>query len=95
MGLALRGATGVAEAPFPEAPCVVRSIVLLTAAVVVGRISTVPGVKLHEAWSGRPEQERITNIGEVSAEASRGVTEAVMVPDWPAVSEREAGEAEI
>ena len=39
---------------------------------VVGRISTVCGVKVHEAWMGRPEQESSTNIGDVRAVLSSG-----------------------
>jgi len=52
---------------------------------VVGRISTVCGVKVHEAWMGRPEQESSTNIGDVRAVLSSGTTVTAIVPDSPAV----------
>ena len=63
----------------------------MTAVVVLGRISKFSGVKVQEAWSGRPEQERVTNIGAERDAALIGVMEAVAEPDWPAVSESEAG----
>ncbi len=66
---------------------------------VVGRISTVSGVKVHEASLGRPEHESVTNIGAVSAALSSGTTVTAMVPDWPAVrvrgSEEEATAASV
>ena len=65
------------------------------AAVASGRISMFSGVNAQEAWSGRPEHERVTNMGAVRAELFSGVTEAVMVPDWPGVRESVAGVTEI
>jgi hypothetical protein len=50
-------------------------------AVALGAISTFSGVKMQAASSGRPEQERVTNIGAVSAELFCGITEATTVPD--------------
>jgi hypothetical protein len=47
---------------------------------VVGRISNVAGVKAHEASLGRPEHERVTNIGAVRAALSSGTTVTAMVP---------------
>jgi hypothetical protein len=62
-------------------------MVLVSAPVVVERISTFSGVKEQVAPSGRPEQESVTNIGAVSVAANpgKGITETVAVPDWPAV----------
>jgi hypothetical protein len=37
---------------------------------------------------GRPEHERVTNIGDVSAALSSGMTVTAIVPAWPAVSVR-------
>ena len=93
MGLESRGA-GCAEA-MEEAACVVMTRVLVEAATALGRISTVCGVKLHEDWSGNPEQERVTNMGAVSETPLTGVTEATTLPDCPAVSESVAGATEI
>ena len=84
-----RVAGGVARAVEPAT--VARTIELVTAAVVLGRISRFSGVKVQEAWSGRPEQERVTNMGAVRDAALIGVTEAMTEPDWPAVSESVAG----
>jgi hypothetical protein len=51
------------------------------AVVWLGWISTFSGVKVQEDWSGRPEQESVTNRGAVSAELFTGVTETSIVPD--------------
>jgi hypothetical protein len=61
--------------------------VLVSAPVVVERISTFSGVKPQVAPSGRPEQESVTNIGAVSVAANpgNGMTDTVADPDWPAV----------
>jgi hypothetical protein len=65
---------------------------------VVERISRFSGVALHVAPSGRPEQERVTNMGAVNVEvkSTDGTTVMVKDPDWPAVRVRvlaaEAGE---
>jgi hypothetical protein len=57
-------------------------IVLVSAVVVVLRISTFSGVKLQEALSGRPEQESVTVAGAVSEETNswEGMTETMAVP---------------
>src|ERR1700678_456647 len=68
---------------------------LVIAAVVLGRISMFSGLKTQEDWSGRPEQESVTNIGAVSAEAFSGAMEAVMVPELPGMRVSVAGEMEI
>jgi hypothetical protein len=54
---------------------------------VVERISRFSGVALQAAPSGRPEQERVTNMGPVSVEVNsmEGTTVMVNDPDWPAV----------
>jgi hypothetical protein len=70
---------------------VARTIELVTAVVVLGRISKFSGVKVQVAWSGKPEQDKVTNIGAESDAALIGVIEAVTEPDWPAVSESVAG----
>jgi hypothetical protein len=54
---------------------------------VVGKISTDSGVKVQLASLGRPEQERVTNMGDVRAALSSGTTVTAIVPDWPAVTE--------
>jgi hypothetical protein len=54
-----------------------------------GRISRLSGEKMHEAWFGSPEQERVTNAGVFPAggtNGDRGTTVAVAVPASPAVS---------
>src|ERR1700728_3519052 len=53
---------------------------------VVGRISIDSGVKVQLASLGRPEHERVTNMGDVSAALSSGTTVTAMVPTLPAVS---------
>ena len=53
---------------------------------VVGRISTVSGVKVQLARVGSPEQESVTNMGDVSAALSSGMTVTAIVPALPAVS---------
>jgi hypothetical protein len=53
---------------------------------VVGNISTLSGVKVHDAWFGSPEQESVTNMGAVSAALFSGVTVTSSVPAWPGVS---------
>jgi hypothetical protein len=55
---------------------------------VVGRISRFSGVKVQEDWSGRPEQESVTNMGAVSVELFSGVTVTITVPAFPAVRVR-------
>ena len=70
---------------------VAMTMVLGIAAVALGRISMFSGVKVQADWSGRPEQERVTNMGAVSDAAFTGMIEAVVVPDWPAVSVTAAG----
>jgi hypothetical protein len=64
---------------------------------VVGRISRFSGVEMHEAPSGSPEHEIVTNIGAVSVDvnSTEGVTVMVAVPDWPAVRVRVFDEAEV
>jgi hypothetical protein len=49
----------------------------------LGDISTLLGVKVQDARSGRPEHESETNIGEVSVAvyAAEGMMETVAVPD--------------
>jgi hypothetical protein len=47
---------------------------------VVGRISTDSGVNAHVARLGRPEHERVTNMGDVSAALLTGTTDTAMVP---------------
>jgi hypothetical protein len=65
---------------------------------VVERISRLSGVAAQAAPSGRPEQERVTNMGAVNVEvySTDGATVMVNDPAWPAVSVRvlavEAGE---
>ena len=49
------------------------------------------GVNVHDAWSGSPEHDSVTNIGAVSDEAFTGVTDAVTVPDCPCAKEMVAG----
>jgi hypothetical protein len=68
---------------------------LVVAVVALGRISMFSGVNEHEDWSGLPVQDRVTNMGAVRAPASIGVTDAVTVPDCPAVRLSEAGATEI
>ena len=46
-------------------------------------ISMFSGVKVHELWSGRPEQEIVTNIGAASEAALIGVIVTTADPDWP------------
>jgi hypothetical protein len=53
---------------------------------VVGRISSVSGVKVQEARLGNPEQESVTNMGAVRAELSSGVRVTAMVPELPGAS---------
>ncbi len=55
---------------------------------VVGRISTLSGLNVHDAWLGRPEHESVTNIGDVSAEGFTGTIVTLIVPALPAVSTR-------
>jgi hypothetical protein len=57
---------------------------------VVERISRFSGVALQEAPSGRPEQERVTNMGAVNVEvySTDGATVMVNDPAWPAVRVR-------
>ena len=74
-------------------PIVRRALVM--AAVALGRISTFSGLKVQEDSSGSPEQERVTNMGAVSAEEFSGVMEVVMVPDAPRPSDSVAGAMEI
>jgi hypothetical protein len=52
-------------------------IELVMAEVAVGRISTFSGVNVHEDWSGKPEHDKVTNIGAGSALAFTGVIETV------------------
>ena len=78
-----------------EACCVSTTIELVIGVAALGRISILAGVKVQEDWSGRPEQESVTNIGAVRDELFSGVTEAVMKPDVPGVKERVAGATEI
>src|SRR5208283_788538 len=89
------GAPGAALAP--PTPCVWISIELTGGqldtgapaaqlAGVVGRISIDSGVNAHEESEGRPEQESVTNIGEVRAALSSGVMVTARVPAWPAVT---------
>jgi len=54
-------------------------------------ISMFSGVKAHEVWSGRPEQEMVTNIGAASDAALMGVTVTMADPDWPCLRLKEAG----
>jgi hypothetical protein len=53
---------------------------------VVGNISTDPGVNVQEDRLGSPEQESVTNIGEVRAVLSWGTMVTAMVPELPLVS---------
>lgn len=53
---------------------------------VVDDIATLPGVNEQAAWLGRPEQESVTNMGEVSVALPTGVTVTVTVPVVPGVS---------
>jgi hypothetical protein len=57
---------------------------------VVERISRFSGVELHAAPSGRPEQERVTNMGAVNVEvySTDGTTAMATEPAWPAVRVR-------
>src|ERR1017187_345190 len=55
---------------------------------VFAEISTLPGLKVHDAWLGSPEQERVTNIGDVSAVGFTGLIVTFTVPAAPAVSTR-------
>ncbi len=61
------------------------------AAVAPTGISIFSGVNVQALWSGRPEQEMVTNIGAVSEAALMGVTETVAEPDCPCLSESVAG----
>jgi hypothetical protein len=70
-------------------------IELVIALVALGRISTFSGVKLQDAWSGRPEQLSVTNIGAVSALLFTGVTEAINDPDSPGTRDFVAGAMDI
>ena len=70
---------------------VATTIVLVTAAVALGRISMFSGVKVQADWSGSPEQERVTNMGAESDAALMGVMEATTDPDWPGVRVSVAG----
>ncbi len=49
----------VVDEPF----CVEMTIELVSGTVVLGRISMFSGVNVHEAWSGSPAQESVTNMG--------------------------------
>ena len=51
-------------------------------------------MKVQALWSGRPEQEMVTNIGAVSEAALIGVMETVADPDCPCLSEIVAGAIE-
>jgi hypothetical protein len=53
---------------------------------VVASISTVSGVNVHDDSLGRPEHERVTNIGAVSVALFSGVTVISAVPVAPGVS---------
>src|SRR5580658_3127343 len=53
---------------------------------VVARISRDSGVNAHEDWLGKPEHERVTNMGAVRAALSSGVRVTAMVPESPAVT---------
>jgi hypothetical protein len=66
---------------------VVMTMVLATPEYSPVRISTFSGAKTQAAWSGRPEQESVTNAGPLSAATydSSGTTVTVAVPDWPGV----------
>src|SRR5580698_251616 len=79
----------------PSCCCVVKTTELVTAAVALGRISTFSGLNVQEDWSGRPEQERVMNMGELSAELFTGVMEVMIVPDAPRPRVSEAGAIEI
>jgi hypothetical protein len=70
------------------------TIELVSGTVVLGRISMFSGVNVHEAWSGSPAQESVTNIGLAREAAFSGVMETTTDPVWPAVSVREAGATE-
>ena len=62
---------------------VASTIELVMTAVWLGWISIFAGEKVHDASSGKPEQDIVTNIGAVSDEALTGVMVVTMVPDWP------------
>ena len=68
---------------------------LVRGVVALGRISRFSGVKLQDDWSGKPEQESVTNMGDVRPPLFSGVMDATTVPDWPGVREIEAGATEI
>lgn len=51
---------------------------------VVGRISIFSGVKVQEASCGRPEQDKVTNMGAVRDELFTGVIVTFSDPAWPA-----------
>jgi hypothetical protein len=55
---------------------------------VFARISTLAGLKAHDAWLGNPEHERVTNIGDVSEAGFTGFIVTFTVPAAPAVSTR-------
>jgi hypothetical protein len=83
-------ATGVetgrdTEASDWEPTLVVSTIVLVMPAVALGRIWIFSGVNAQEDWSGRPEQESVTNIGAVRFWELTGVMVVVIDPDWPGV----------
>src|ERR1019366_6362276 len=88
-GVEVRVAAGAERAVEPAT--VARTIELVTGVVLLGRISKFSGVKVQVAWSGKPEQDKVTNIGAESDAALIGVIEAVTEPDRPAVSESVAG----
>lgn len=50
---------------------------------------------MQEDWSGRAEQESVTNMGAVNALEFTGETEAMSVPVWPGVRVSVTGEMEI
>jgi hypothetical protein len=50
---------------------------LVMAVVDVGRTSTFSGVNVHEDWSGKPEHDKVTNMGAGSALAFTGVMDTV------------------
>ena len=54
---------------------------------VVEEISTFSGAKEQETRLGRLEQDKVTNMGDVRAALSTGVTVTMSEPDWPAVSD--------
>ena len=89
------GLACVAATDCPVPFTVVITIALLIGAVVPGLISTFSGVNEHDDWSGKPEQDNVTNIDVLSALALIGVTVAVAAPDWPWVRLIEAGLTEM